>query len=148
MAPALRALRKKRWVVYTKPPFGSNERALAYLGPYTHSVAISNSRLVSADDTDVTFRWSDHRHGNAPRYMTLAPPESIRRFLLHCLPDGFQRIRHYGFLANGIRRAPSPSSGVSMPDQYSPEGGADEFLDCLCCNSEVPAVFRGAKATE
>ncbi|CCE94755.1 putative transposase y4qJ [Sinorhizobium fredii HH103] len=105
MARALRPLRKKRWVVYAKPPFGSPERVLAYLGRYTHRVAIANSRLVSADDTGVTFRWRDYRHGNAPRSMTLAPHEFIRRFLLHCLPAGFHRIRHYGFLANGIRRA-------------------------------------------
>ncbi|PDT82317.1 IS91 family transposase [Sinorhizobium sp. BJ1] len=105
LARALRPLRKKRWVVYAKPPFGSPERVLAYLGRYTHRVAIANSRLVSADATGVTFRWRDYRHGNAPRSMTLAPHEFIRRFLLHCLPDGFHRIRHYGFLANGIRRA-------------------------------------------
>jgi len=83
----------------------SPERVLAYLGRYTHRVAIANSRLMSAYDTGVTFRWRDYRHGNAPRSMTLAPHEFVRRFLLHCLPDGFHRIRHYGFLANGIRRA-------------------------------------------
>lgn len=103
-AEALRALRKKPWVVYAKPPFGSPEHVLAYLGRYTHRVAIANSRLVYADDAGVTFRWKDYRHGNAPRNMTLQPCEFIRRFLLHCLPDGFHRIRHYGFLANGIRR--------------------------------------------
>jgi hypothetical protein len=101
---ALRPLRKRRWVVYAKPPFGSPEHVLAYLGRYTHRVAIANSRLARADDTGVTFRWRDYRHGNAPRHMTLAPHEFIRRFLLHCLPDGFHRIRHYGFLANGVRR--------------------------------------------
>jgi hypothetical protein len=103
-AEALRPLRKKPWVVYAKPPFGSPEHVLAYLGRYTHRVAIANSRLVSADDASVTFRWRDYRHGNASRNMTLHPHEFIRRFLLHCLPDGFHRIRHYGFLANGIRR--------------------------------------------
>lgn len=102
---ALERLRKTRWVVYAKPPFGSPEHVLAYLGRYTHRVAIANSRLVSADDSSVTFRWRDYRHGNAPRQMTLEAHEFIRRFLLHCLPDGFHRIRHYGFLANGIRRA-------------------------------------------
>ncbi len=103
-AEALRALRKKPWVVYAKPPFGSPEHVLSYLGRYTHRVAIANSRLVHSDDAGVTFRWKDYRHGNAPRNMTLQPCEFIRRFLLHCLPDGFHRIRHYGFLANGIRR--------------------------------------------
>lgn len=104
-AQALRPLGRKRWVVYAKPPFGSPEHVLAYLGRYTHRVAIANSRLIGADDRSVTFRWRDYRHGNASRCMTLAPHEFIRRFLLHCLPDGFHRIRHYGFLANGIRRA-------------------------------------------
>jgi hypothetical protein len=103
-AEALRSLRRKRWVVYAKPPFGSPEHVLAYLGRYTHRVAIANSRLVQADETSVTFRWRDYRHGSAPRNMTLGAHEFIRRFLLHCLPDGFHRIRHYGFLANGIRR--------------------------------------------
>jgi hypothetical protein len=104
-ADLLARLRKKSWVVYAKPPFGSPEHVLAYLGRYTHRVAIANSRLVSADPTGVTFRWRDYRHRNAPRQMSLAPDEFIRRFLLHCLPDGFHRIRHYGFLANGGRRA-------------------------------------------
>ena len=104
-AAAIRQLRRKNWVVYAKPPFGSPEHVLAYLGRYTHRVAIANSRLVSADDTNVTFRWRDYRHGNAPRLMTLDAHEFIRRFLLHSLPDGFHRIRHYGFLANGCRRA-------------------------------------------
>lgn len=76
---------------------------LAYLGRYTHRVAIANSRLVSADDTSVSFRWRDYRRGNAPKVMSLAPDEFIRRFLIHSLPDGFHRIRHYGFLANGCR---------------------------------------------
>jgi hypothetical protein len=104
-AAAIRQLRRKNWIVYAKPPFGSPGHVLAYLGRYTHRVAIANSRLVSADDTSVTFRWRDYRHGNAPRLMTLAPHEFIRRFLIHSLPDGFHRIRHYGFLANGCRRA-------------------------------------------
>ncbi|WP_373487670.1 IS91 family transposase [Blastomonas sp.] len=97
-------LRRKNWIVYAKPPFGSPEHVLAYLGRYTHRVAIANSRLVSADETSVTFRWRDYRHGNAPRLMSLDPHEFIRRFLIHSLPDGFHRIRHYGFLANGCRR--------------------------------------------
>lgn len=104
-AAAVRRLRGKTWIVYAKPPFGSPEHVLAYLGRYTHRVAIANSRLVSADDTSVTFRWRDYRHGNAPRLMSLDPHEFIRRFLIHSLPDGFHRIRHYGFLANGCRRS-------------------------------------------
>jgi hypothetical protein len=104
-AAAIRQLRRKNWIVYAKPPFGSPEHVLAYLGRYTHRVAIANSRLVSADETSVTFRWRDYRHGNAPGLMSLDPHEFIRRFLIHSLPDGFHRIRHYGFLANGCRRA-------------------------------------------
>jgi hypothetical protein len=104
-AAAIRTVRSKRWVVYAKPPFGSPAHVLAYLGRYTHRVAIANSRLVEADDETVTFRWRDYRHGNAPRLMSLAADEFIRRFLLHSLPDGFHRIRHYGFLANGCRSA-------------------------------------------
>jgi len=102
---AIQQLRRKNWVVHAKPPFGSPEHVLAYLGRYTHRVAIANSRLVRADDTSVTFRWRDYRHANALRLMTLDAHEFIRRFLLHNLPDGFHRIRHYGFLANGCRRA-------------------------------------------
>jgi len=101
---AIRQLRRKNWGVYAKPPFGSPEHVLAYLGRYTQRVAIANTRLVSADETSVTFRWRDYRHGNGPRLMSLDPREFIRRFLIHSLPDGFHRIRHYGFLANGCRQ--------------------------------------------
>ena len=101
---ALKPLRATRWIVYAKPPFGSPEHVLAYLGRYTHRAAIANSRLVSADAASVTFNWRDYRHGNVPKLMSLDPDEFIRRFLLHGLPDGFHRIRHYGFLANGCRR--------------------------------------------
>ena len=104
-AEALRPLRKMSWVVYAKPPFGSPAHVLAYLGRYTHRVAIANSRLVSIEDGAVSFSWRDYRHGNAQKQMTVSVDEFIRRFLLHCLPDSFHRIRHYGFLANGCRRA-------------------------------------------
>jgi hypothetical protein len=104
-AEAIRALRKKRWITCAKPPFGSPAHVLAHLGRYTHRVAIFNGRLVRADDAGVTFRWKVYRQGNASRDMTLQPHEFIRRFLLHCLPGGFHRIRHYGVLANGIRLA-------------------------------------------
>ena len=124
-AEALRTLRKKSWVVYAKPPFGSPEHVLAYLGRYTHRVAIANSRLVSADEASVTFRWRDYAHGNAPRLMTLGAHEFIRRFLLHSLPDGFHRIRHYGFLANGCRRARLTTIRKLLPrtKAVSPETG-------------------------
>ncbi|MEY2927277.1 MAG: hypothetical protein RL367_1754 [Pseudomonadota bacterium] len=101
----LKPLRTKKWVVYAKPPFGSPEHVLAYLGRYTHRVAIANSRLTEITDETVSFKWRDYKHGDAQKIMTLKPDEFIRRFLLHTLPDGFHRIRHYGFLANGCRRS-------------------------------------------
>jgi predicted Zn-ribbon and HTH transcriptional regulator len=98
---------KTEWVVYAKPPFGGPEAVLAYLSRYTHRVAISNSRLVSADSETVAFRWKDYRikHGDRQKVMRLTTPEFIRRFLMHVLPDGFHRIRHYGLLASSARKA-------------------------------------------
>lgn len=101
----LAPLRRADWVVYAKRPFGGPEQVLAYLGRYTHRVAIANSRLVSIDDGRVCFRWKDYRHHDKQKLMSLEAGEFIRRFLLHVLPDGFHRIRHYGFLANGHRFA-------------------------------------------
>lgn len=96
-------LRRLDWVVYAKRPFGGPEQVLAYLGRYTHRVAIANSRLVDLHDGQVRFRWKDYRHHGKPKVMNLAAGEFIRRFLLHVLPPGFHRIRHFGFLANGHR---------------------------------------------
>lgn len=95
--------RKIEWVVYSKPPFGGPNQVLDYLGRYTHRVAISNDRLVRLEDGKVTFRWKDYRKGNHQKLMTLDAEEFIRRFLLHVLPRGFVRIRHFGFLANPRR---------------------------------------------
>jgi len=102
----LAPLRKTNWVVYTKPPFGGPEAVLAYLSRYTLRVAISNNRLVSTDASTVAFRWKDYRikRGDRMKVMRLPTDEFIRRFLIHVLPTGFHRIRHTGFLANGIRR--------------------------------------------
>jgi hypothetical protein len=93
------------WVVYAKRPFGGPQQVLKYLARYTHRVAISNRRLVALRDGRVTFRWKDYAHGGRTRCMTLAATEFIRRFLLHVLPTGFMKIRHYGFLANRFRAA-------------------------------------------
>ena len=90
-------------MVYAKPPLGGPEQVLAYLGRYTHRVAIANSRLLSLADGKVRFTWKDYRQGSITKVMTLDANEFIRRFLLHALPDGFHRIRHYGFLGNGAR---------------------------------------------
>ena len=97
--------RQTEWVVYAKPPFGGPRQVLNYLGRYTHRVAISNNRLLSMDDGRVAFRWKDYRHHDQQKTMTLDAEEFIRRFLLHVLPDGFQRIRHYGFLGHRYRQA-------------------------------------------
>ena len=91
-------------MVYAKPPFGGPEQVLNYLGRYTHRVAISNNRLLDINNGKITFRWNDYRHPDRQRTMTLEADEFIRRFLLHVLPDGLQRIRHYGFLGNRHRR--------------------------------------------
>ncbi|MDQ5841566.1 MAG: IS91 family transposase [Chloroflexota bacterium] len=104
-ARRLRDLRRAEWIVYAKPPFGGPEQVLAYLGRYTHRVAIANSRLTTVTEDDVAFRWKDYRHHGKSKVMALDADEFIRRFLLHTLPDGFHRIRHYGFLANGHRAA-------------------------------------------
>jgi len=97
--------RRTEWVVYAKRPFGGPQAVLAYLSRYTHRVAIANSRLIACDRTGVTFRWKDYRADGRDRQkvMTLATGEFIRRFLIHVLPQGFHRIRHYGLFASGTR---------------------------------------------
>lgn len=104
-AQFVRKLHQHEWVVYAKPSFGNPEQVLRYLGRYTHRVAISNHRLISFDGDQVAFRWRDYAHGNKKRKMTLSAEEFIRRFLLHVLPKGFVRIRHFGFMANYQRSA-------------------------------------------
>ena len=103
------AARTSEWVVYAKRPFAGPAAVLAYLSRYTHRVAISNRRLVAFDERGVTFRWKDYRAKGKTRYktMTLSADEFMRRFLLHVLPSGFHRIRHYGLLANAGRREQS-----------------------------------------
>jgi hypothetical protein len=96
-------VRKKEWVVYAKAPFAGPEQVLDYVGRYTHRVAISNNRLLDIDDEKVTFRWKDYRDESAQKTMTLDADEFIRRFLLHVLPQGLQRIRYYGFMGNRHR---------------------------------------------
>jgi hypothetical protein len=100
----LATLRVKEWHLYSKPPFGGPEHVLDYLGRYTHRVAISNHRLLSLKDGNVTFSWKDYARGNLLRPMTLKADQFIGRFLLHVLPRGFQRIRQFGLLANRGRR--------------------------------------------
>jgi uncharacterized protein (DUF983 family) len=102
-AALMKTCRKIEWVVYSKPPFGGPQQVLDYLGRYTHRVAISNDRRVRLEDGQVTFRWKDYRAGNKQKLMTLDAGEFIRRYLLHVLPRGFVRIRHFGWLANAQR---------------------------------------------
>jgi hypothetical protein len=96
---------RQRWVVYAKPPFGGAEHVLHYLARYTHRVAISNHRLVAFHDDQVSFRWKDYVHGGKQKLMTLPADEFLRRFLLHVLPKGLVRIRHFGLFANRTRSA-------------------------------------------
>src|SRR6202158_2876483 len=121
----LRPLFRKDWVVYCKPPFGGPEYVLQYLGRYTHRVAISNHRLVSLADQEITFRWRDSADHNQHKLMTLSLDEFLRRFLLHLLPKGFVRIRHFGFLSCPRRAALLPLCfqllGSIQPPQTEPE---------------------------
>jgi hypothetical protein len=117
-------LKHKKWVVYAKPPFGGPDQVLRYLARYTHRVAISNGRLLSLQNGSVRFRWRDSQHGNQIKEMSLDTIEFIRRYLLHVLPSGFVKIRHFGFLSNRNRKAmiqrcrtllpQSPSSPTSL----------------------------------
>ncbi len=100
----LQPARKVEWVVYAKPPFGGPQQVLDYVGRYTHRVAISNNRLLDIEEGVVRFRWKDYRDNGQQKTMTLSADEFIRRFLLHVLPDGFQRIRYYGLLGNRYRK--------------------------------------------
>jgi hypothetical protein len=100
LAPA----RKKKWVVYAKPPFAGPQQVLDYVGRYTHRVALSNDRIINIEDREVRFRWKDYRDHDRQKTMTLTADEFIRRFLLHVLPNGFQRIRYFGFLSNRYRK--------------------------------------------
>jgi predicted Zn-ribbon and HTH transcriptional regulator len=104
----VQALREKNWVVYAKRPFGSPQTVLDYLGRYTHRVALSNERILKVENGEVTLSYRDRRDGNRKKTMTLKAQEFIRRFLLHVLPDGFMRIRHFGFLANRAKKLALP----------------------------------------
>jgi len=143
----LAPLRKAEWVVYSKRPFGGPAAALAYLSRYTHRVAISNSRLVALDEAGVTFTWKDYRATGRerPKLMTLAIDEFIRRFLLHVLPNGFHRIRHYGLFANSehAENLARARDLLGVPAMQSEPGDADAGEPpllphpCPCCGGRM-----------
>ncbi len=144
----LRPLFRKDWIVYSKPPFGGPDYVLQYLGRYTHRVAISNHRLVSLADGQVTFRWRDSAHHNEQKLMTLSRDEFLRRFLLHLLPKGFVRIRHFGFLANRRRSRLLPLCFAALgtvPSQIAPETAAQEsdpLWLCPKCGGPMAVIER------
>jgi hypothetical protein len=159
LAPA----RKTQWVVYAKPPFAGPEQVLAYVARYTHRVAISNDRLIGIGDGKVRFRWKDYRNGNRQKSMALTANEFIRRFLLHVLPDGFQRIRYYGFLGNRCRHEklarcrqllamprPEPSACDAVTDyrrQYDEFTGTS-LTECPACHYGRMLVIEAIKPTK
>jgi hypothetical protein len=159
-AAYLAPLRKLKWHVYTKPPFGGPKAVLAYLSRYTHRVAISNRRLIALDSRGVTFRYKDYRADGRARYkvMTLAAHEFIRRFLIHVLPDGFHRIRHYGLFASTscadnlararqLLNAPAPPTRTEDAEASNPDEPAALAHPCPCCGGRmiiIETFARGA----
>jgi hypothetical protein len=151
----LKPLRQVAWVVYAKPPFGGPEQVLRYLARYTHRIAISNTRIVSVDENAVRFRYKERKNGKVTmKVMTAAPDEFIRRFLLHVVPDGFHRIRHYGLLASG-HKAKMLARARELLDVSPPEPKpAREFVDedgvvhednstlppCPCCGGHMVII--------
>ena len=136
----LRELRTTDWVVYAKPPFGGPERVLKYLSRYTHRVAIANHRIVSIEDGVVCFRWRDYAHHNQVKVMALPAEEFLRRFLLHVVPSGFVRIRHFGLLANRHRAAKLARCRRLLAPSPAP--------DPIPCTSDGPCGELGASTVE
>jgi len=160
-AAFLAPLRKVEWVVYAKKPFGGPQAVLAYLSRYTHRVAISNRRLISADETGVTFNWKDYRIEGHARYKTMTLPthEFIRRFLMHVLPKGFHRIRHYGLFANGnraenvalARKLLAMPPSVAEPDtglSFEPDQPYTLPKPCPCCGGRMIIIETFARGCE
>ena len=143
-AAHLKPLRKRRWFVYAKRPFAGPKAVLAYLSRYTHRVAISNRRLIAADGKSVTFNVKDYRVEGPGRYtnMTLATGEFIRRFLIHVLPKGFHRIRHYGLLASGTRaRNLAKVRGLLGVSPVAAEPGNNEVTAVTGTDPIAPEAF-------
>jgi hypothetical protein len=155
-AAFLAPLRKVEWVVYAKEPFGGPQAVLAYLSRYTHRVAISNRRLISVDATRVTFKWKDYRIEGPGRYKTMTLPtnEFIRRFLMHVLPKGLHRIRHYGLFANGSRVAniahtrallAVPSTPPDTDASSEPDQPPTLAKPCPCCGGRMIIIETFAR---
>jgi hypothetical protein len=143
----LAPVRSTRWVVYAKPPFAGPKAVLAYLSRYTHRVAISNRRLLAFNENGVTFRYKDYRRDTAQQQqvMTLATDEFIRRFMLHVLPRGFHRIRHYGLLASSSRKASLARvrellNVISTPVPEVPEAEPVTPPPCPCCGGPMVVI--------
>jgi len=143
----LSRVRKKRWVVYAKPPFAGPQAVLAYLSRYTHRVAISNRRLIAFDEASVTFRYKNYKRDGLERQrvMTIATDEFIRRFLIHVLPRGFHRIRHYGLLAGSARksclaRARELLEVAPKPANDNVDEPADPGPPCPCCGGHMIVI--------
>jgi Putative transposase/Transposase zinc-binding domain len=160
-AAFLAPLRNAEWVVYAKKPFGGPQAVLAYLSRYTHRVAISNRRLISADDNGITFKWKDYRIEGPGRYKTMTLPthEFIRRFLIHVLPKRFHRIRHYGLFANDNRAAnvararkllavPSPSKEPETPEATTADEPRVLPRPCPCCGGRMIIIETFARDDE
>ena len=157
----LAPLRRIKWVVYCKEPFAGPQQVLRYLSRYTHRVAISNRRLVAADDGGVSFRWKDYRIEGPGRWktMTLTPHEFIRRFLMHVLPRGFHRIRHYGLFANGNRAAniakarellavPARSEQLDTSEAAAVDEPHMQPRPCPCCGGRMLIIETFARGCE
>jgi putative transposase/transposase-like zinc-binding protein len=153
----LATVRKAEWVVYAKPPFAGPQQVVDYVGRYTHRIAISNNRLVDIEDGHVRFNWRDYRHNNQRKTMTLSAGEFIRRFLLHVLPNRFQRIRYYGFLGNRYRLQKLARCrqllGMASPQETSseselPEDYRDRYEKLTGCSlRECPVCHQGRMIT-
>jgi len=146
--------RATEWVVYAKRPFAGPEQVLDYVGRYTHRVAISNNRLLDIDHGRITFRYKDYRHEGEQKTMTLDADEFIRRFLLHVLPDGFQRIRYYGFLGNRYREEKLARCRelLGMPANPPPTEESKDYRELYeeltgCSLRECPLCHQGRMVT-
>jgi len=159
-AAFLAPLKRSEWIVYSKKPFGGPEAVLAYLSRYTHRVAISNRRLIAADASTVSFKYKDYRVDGAARFKTmmLGTGEFIRRFLIHVLPKGFHRIRHYGLLANGSRAdnvakarellaVPTPANEPE-PEPVAGDGPQVHARPCPCCGGRMLIIEVFARGCE